>query len=283
MDFESPVEPFRQMPNRPVNVADTGNGCLEGVSWNEYYVFNVCLATTCDVEDYAIERTTKQARAGDHSVRFMLKPTPLDKWPLGEATHRAELSPTSTSPIRRYPTEGEERWYGMSVFFPNDFVFAPDSLENDLRFIIAQWQHGSEGSPIFAFEIYGDKIAVATAKKSGVSTNTSWVPPQFIAHIEKGQWIDLVVQIKWAKEDGMVKVWVDGQEKYQHLAMQTIYDDLSRGGGFKVGLYYWRWKYKASVEASYNAGISKREIFIDEVREYLGTDGFSAVMPANRY
>jgi hypothetical protein len=281
LDFEQAAEPFEHMPERSVDPDAHSNGCLSGVTWNHYYRFDVCIATTCEVTDYAIERSNQVARSGNFSLRFYLKPTQTDKWPLGEATHRAELGPHPGSPVERYPRQGEERWYGMSIFFPEDFVFAPAGMENELRFSIAQWQHGSFGSPAVALEVHGDKIALA--RSSGLSTQSDWIPPEFISRIQKGVWMDLVLQINWDKENGLINVWVDGQHRYEKKGIQTMYWNLDVGGGYKIGLYYWRWQYRESVVKSLQAGINYREIFIDEVREYLGEDGLSAVTPGNPF
>ncbi|NND34449.1 MAG: hypothetical protein HKN76_17825 [Saprospiraceae bacterium] len=281
LNFERSFEPFQEMADRPVSSDVNSNGCLDDVAWNEYYVYDVCVATTCPLTDYAIERSTDYARSDAYSLRFSLKPTPLDKWPMGEATHRAELRPNAFSPIARYPKEGEERWYGLSVLFPEDFIFAPATLASDLRFSIAQWQHGSEGSPILAIEVYGDKLAVA--RSSGISTQTEWLEPQNLADIKRGEWLDLVIQIKWSRSEGAIAVWVDEQKYYEVKNVPTIYRDLDNGGGYKVGLYYWRWQYRQTVQDAFNLGITEREIFIDELREYLGVDGYSAVVPGNRF
>lgn len=64
--------------------------------------------------------------------------------------------------------------------------------------------------------------------------------------------------------------------------IQTIYNNINNGGGYKIGLYYWRWKEKQSVQNSLNAGINYREIFVDEVKEYHGTNGYSIVAPGGQ-
>ena len=283
LGFEREIEPFQEVSERKIDPSDQSNGCVDGALWNEYYTMNVCVAPTCPLSDFALERSQKYTRSGQSSLRVFLRPTPLHKWPLGEATHRAELSPYSKSPVAQYPKENEERWYGMSVLFPTDFVFAPKELADELRFIIAQWHHGTEGSPIFAFEVHGDRIGVGIATRSGESTNSIFASPQYIAKIVRGEWMDLVVQIRWSKNNGMINVWVNNQQKIKRSAVQTIYDDLDVGGGLKVGIYYWRWHYRESVRKSLEAGINYREIFIDEVRQYIGPNGFSAVNPGNPF
>ena len=275
LDFERSVEPFQSMPSRSVDPNAENNGCLNPVAWNQYYDFNVCIASTCELSDYAIERSDAYARMGNSSVRFFLKPTPLDKWPLGEASHRAELGPRYNAPVNRYPSVGQERWYGMSILFPKDFVFAPQSLESELRFSFAQWQHGTAGPPTVALEVYGDKIMLA--RSGGNSMDSEWIEPELLTKIKKGEWIDIVLQVKWSKEDGLIKVWVDDKLVYQEDALQTVYQNLEVGGGYKIGLYYWRWQYQESVKKSLDSGIDHREVFIDEVKEYIGKDGYQVV------
>ena len=279
MNFESPAEPYESMPYRDPDPNDPGNGCLPGETWNEYYKFNVCIAPTVPVDHYAIERSSTHARSGNSSLRCFLKATPLNFWPIGEATHRAELALHHRAPINRYPEEGDEFWYGISYLFPTDFVFAPENIATDIRFMIGQWHHGGSGSPMLSLEVIGDEIIIQ--RKGGSTSNTSSYDPEFVATIQKGQWIDLVVRVKWSKNNGLVEIWSNDQQVYNESNIQTIYSDMDNGGGFKFGIYYWRWKYQQSVQNSLNAGIPYREIFIDEMAEYQGANGYSIVDPGN--
>ncbi|MCB0688713.1 MAG: polysaccharide lyase, partial [Saprospiraceae bacterium] len=242
-------------------------------------VRDVCISPTVEVTDYAIERSTAQQRSGSYSLRYYLKPTPISKWPSsGEATHRAELGPKYNSPVSHYPAEGEEVWYGFSYYFPSDFVFAPQNIENDVRFSIAQWQHGSPGSSIIALEVIGDKIMMQ--RQTGYSTSSNWLTPDTITAITLGQWMDVILRVKWSKQGGILQCWINGQLKLDLNNVQTIYTDLSNGGGLKPGIYYWRWKDQQSVQNSLNAGINYREIFMDEIRQYKGANGYSSVAPS---
>lgn len=279
MDFERHYEPFETLAERPVDAEAENNGCMSGTDWNEYYEFNVCVAATRKLSDHVMERSAEVQRAGSHSLRVVLTPTPINTWPLGQATHRAELAPRSKSPVRHYPREGEERWYGMSVYFPEDFKFTPGDDASDLRFIIAQWHHGTPGSPSVALEVYGDRLAVA--RSDGVSTDSRWIEPQYLTRISRGQWMDIVVRIVWSKQDGKVQIWIDDKERISLDEVQTIYENLDVGGGMKFGLYYWRWKYRESVLRTKELGIEDREIFFDEIRQYLGPDGYKAALPGH--
>jgi hypothetical protein len=277
MGFESNEEPYETVPYRAPDPNDSGNGCLDATTWNTWYVRDVCVAPTCELDHFAIERSTLVSRSGQHSLRFYLQPTPPALWPQGEATHRAELSPKYNSPVNHYPVEGEEVWYGLSCFFPDDFVFAPQNIEEDIRFAIAQWQHGSPGSSIVALEVIGNHIVVQ--RQTGSSENSIWVTPISLTTIQPGQWIDLVFRIKWSQTNGLIHCWVDGQLALSLDNIQTIYNNLSVGGGFKMGIYYWRWKDYQSVQNTLNAGITQREIFLDEIRQYKGVDGYHSVVP----
>lgn len=276
MGFESNEEPYETVPYRAPDPNDSGNGCLDATTWNTWYVRDVCVAPTCELDHFAIERSTLVSRSGQHSLRFYLQPTPPALWPQGEATHRAELSPKYNSPVN-YPVEGEEVWYGLSCYFPNDFVFAPQNIEEDIRFAIAQWQHGSPGSSIVALEVIGNHMMVQ--RQTGSSENSTWVTPTSITTIQPGQWMDLVIRIKWSKTSGLIHCWVNGQLALSLDNIQTIYNNLSVGGGFKMGIYYWRWKELQSVQNTLNAGITHREIFLDEIRQYKGIDGYYSVTP----
>ena len=280
MDFESNQEPWEVYePPRAPDPYDSGNGCLEGREWNAYYAYDVCIAPSVPQDHFAIEQSTDFSRLGSQSLRFYLQPSPLNAWPIGEASHRAELSPNANSPLPRYPTEGQIRWYGISYYFPNDFIFAPANIEEEIRFIISQWQHGSPGSAIMAYEIMGDQVMLQ--RQSGHSTNSTWISPEPITTITKGQWMDFVMKVKWAKNGGTITIWVNGQLAYDNQNVQTMYHNLSVGGGFKFGVYYWRWKDKPNVQLSVNAGITYREIYIDEVKEYTGSDGYQIVSICN--
>ena len=277
MGFEGSTEPYETMDDRDPDPNDSGNGCMYGKTWNPYYKFNVCIAPTVPTDHYAIEPSNAVARSGLNSLRFYLQPTPESLWPLGEATHRAELAPHHNSPIDRYPLEGEEFWYGLSYYFPSNFKFAPQSIANDIRFMISQWQHGSSGSPILSLEVIGDELYLQ--RKSGSSNNIDSYPPDAIATIQRGKWIDIVVRVVWSKTNGLAQAWVDGELSYDKSNIQTIYHNLNNGGGLKFGLYYWRWKELQSVQNTFDAGITYREIFIDEVHEYHGTNGYDVVAP----
>ncbi len=281
LNFERELEPLERVADRPIDVNDHGNGCLDGVLWNEYYHHNICISPSAPMDVFAIERTSKQSRDGAHSLRFYLEPSPLDEWPVGEPTHRAELGPGGPSLRNPFPTEEEEVWYGISVLFDSNFVFAPESLANELRFSFVQWQHGTAGSPAVALEVYGDQIALA--RSTGISTESKWIKPYYLTRINKGQWMDLVIQIVWSKDDGQVRIWANGDKVCDKEKIQTVYDDLNRGGGYKFGIYYWRWKDKHSVEHSMDSGIYSRELFVDEIRQFRGPEGFIAVSPGNKF
>ncbi|NND33786.1 MAG: hypothetical protein HKN76_14445, partial [Saprospiraceae bacterium] len=97
LGFETSAEPYETMPPREPDPNGTGNGCMGGESWNEFYKFNVCVSPTSPLSDYALERSSQYARHGGSSLRCFLRPTDIADWPLGEATHRAELAPHHSS------------------------------------------------------------------------------------------------------------------------------------------------------------------------------------------
>jgi hypothetical protein len=280
LNFETVQEPLGKIPTRTIDPNGSGNGCLNEWSWNSYYNHNVCIASTCDLSHFSIERSSKYSRKDGNSLRVYLQPTPLDKWPLGEATHRAELRPLRQNGFNPYPVEGEERWYGISYLFPKSFIFAPSAIEDQIHFCIAQWQHGSPGSSIMDLEVFGDEIWLI--RHSGTSSSPKYLGgSKPLCKIIPDKWIDLIVQVRWSKQNGSIKIWANGDVAYAAKNIQTIYHDLNNGGGFKLGIYYWRWKDKENVRKTINAGIKNREIYIDEVREYIGSNGLSVVKPGS--
>ena len=275
MDFES--EPLNPAPTRISDPNGNKNNCLHEIPFNAYYDYQICNAENCPVEDLIIERSDKHARKGNNSLRFFMKPTPLTNWPGQVTNHRAELGPDYDSPIPAFPSVGDEVWYGFSIYFPNDFVFAPEEIKSDIRFAIAQWQHGTAGSPIIALEVYGDQIALT--REEGHSTDSKWQWPVMLTKIKKGEWMDIALQVKWAKNNGFLRVWANNEIVHELPKVQTVYHDIDRGGAFKFGIYYWRWRRYEDVSKTLNAGIKNREIFIDELKQYKGSNGLTVVSP----
>ncbi len=275
MSFEE--APLHAMPTRVTDPSGNRNGCLSEVAFNADYNYQICNAPNCPVEDVVIEPSDEVARLGERSLRFFMKPSPLNDWPGDDANHRAELGPDYNSSLQPFPSEGEERWFALSIHFPEDFVFAPEAIESDVRFAFAQWQHGSAGAPIFALEVYGDQMALT--RQEGESTASKWAGADLLTTIKRGTWMDIVLQVKWSKSKGLLKIWANGEVVYSNSALQTMYTNLDYGGAYKFGIYCWRWKRVEEVTKSLNAGITHREIFIDEVSQYKGHNGFSVVAP----
>jgi len=275
IDFES--EPLNPMPTRESDPNGNKNNCLREVAYSHFYNYQICNAKNCPPEDLIIQNSNKQSRHGNNSLRIFMKPTPLENWPSEAFNHRAELGPDYESHPKPFPSIGDENWYAFSIYFPDDFVFASKEIQSDVRFAITQWQHGTAGPPIFALEVYGDQIALT--REEGVSTDSKWQWPVMISNIRKGEWMDIVLQVKWQKNNGLLKIWFNEDVVYENNNIQTVYKDLDRGGGFKFGIYYWRWKNYEDVEKSLNAGINNRELFYDEIRQYKGQNGYSVVAP----
>jgi hypothetical protein len=263
-------EPFEHvapaLSERSASELAQSNGCFSR-GFGQFHERAMCLATTRPVTDLVSETSPSRARAGKSSMRFVLKPTPLEDWPSGEATHRNELAPDGA--WEYFPAVGEERWYGFSVLFPEDFVFAPPAIASTNRFIIAQWQHGTAGSPAVSFEVLGDKLQVVL--NGGTAPDgIHEVGRGDVATITRGEWLDFMLRVVWHKTQGAVVVWSQGTAVFEQLALQTVYDNKDNGGQMKVGIYYWRWKNQSDVKAALDAGIVDREVFFDELREYHG-------------
>jgi hypothetical protein len=270
-------EPFEHVAP-PIDERSSGeldDSCFSR-DFGDWHERAMCLAVTRPVTDLISETTTDYARSGQRSMHFRMIPTPFDDWPSStEPTHRNELTPWGWD---KYPDLSEERWYGFSVMFPNDFVFAPDDIANSIRFLFAQWQHGTAGSPSVSIEVIGDKFRLEL-NGGTAPDDIHGIDSPLIGTIERGRWIDFVLRVFWDQSDGLVEVWIDGVKVYEKYNIQTIYYNKDNGGKLKVGVYYWRWKSQSDVQASLDAGITNRELYYDEIREYFGTNGYDIVKP----
>lgn len=92
---------------------------------------------------------------------------------------------------------GDERWYEMSVFFPDDFPSPANTW-----FIIMQWHAGS-GSPPLALEVGSNDQLRFTNNRSGGRTD--------LGPITRGQWMDLVLHVQFSSgSDAFAEAWING-------------------------------------------------------------------------
>ncbi len=128
-----------------------------------------------------------------------------DRYPTGTAS--------STPPADWPDPVGSERWYGFSVFFPDDHIFATDST----WFTLTQWKGYHGGSPPLAIELNRQTLRFG-------GTRGPSLPGYNLMTVTAGKWYKIVVGIKWSTQPavGWVNVIVNDQELIPRFYTDTM-------------------------------------------------------------
>ena len=201
--------------------------------------------------EYEIVSSPEPVRAGKYSCKYTLR-----------KARRVELVPRGcTAPV------GSERWYGFSIFIPEDWVANRRKDE-----VVAQWHASPDRdkgenwrSPPLAVRTKGNGWQVTCIwdskplSNSGVEGSTTiWR-----GNIEKGRWTDWVFHVRWSyRDDGLVEVWKNGQ-LLKRREGPNCYND-------KGGLYF-KWGIYHTLE--------NRVLYNDEFRMGDEKAGYRAVAP----
>ncbi len=170
-----------------------------------------------------LEIVSTPVRAGKHAASFKL----------AAEEDRVELRVPGEVPI------GAERWYGFSVFLPEDWAPEPRYV------LVSQWHarpdEGEPGrSPPLGLLVSGESWKLwsrwddrpLTPAGADLHLTELWTGP-----IERGRWTDWVIHARWSfGPDGSLEVWKDGERIVEH-AGPNCYNDR-RGLYFKWGLYH---------------------------------------------
>ena len=201
--------------------------------------------------EYEIVTGPEPVRAGKYSCRFTLR-----------KSQRVELVPRRcTAPV------GSERWYGFSIYIPNDWV---DNRRKDE--VVAQWHATPDRdkgepwrSPPLAVRTFSNiwRISCLWDSKPLSIPRIEGGAPIWKGPIEKGQWTDWVFHIKWSyRDDGLVEVWKNGTFLNRRQG-PNCYND-KRGLYFKWGIYHTR---------------ENRVLYNDELRIGDERTGYRTVAP----
>jgi hypothetical protein len=226
------------------------------------------------VGGYSAQITGAHPRAGGHAVRFeLLKDDP----PLRGGT-RAELVAAEEVPL-------QERWYGFSIFLPNDGdeYYADDRAAE----VVAQWhnipdEHLGESwtSPPLALLTHnGHWVVNRNWDWDPVTSNDKmWAEGKHesidLGPHERGVWTDWAFHVRWgwfAHHSPLLEIYRNGVLVYSGNGANTTNDE--RGVYFKMGLYKWAWSQGLASDTV------RRVIYHDEVR-FADADGsLQAVSP----
>lgn len=206
-------------------------------------------------------------RAGKYAVRFQLKR--LDR--IVSKSKRAELQMSGAG------YAGQEFWYGLSVFIPNDWE--EDSADE----VVVQWNanHDKElgespkRSPPLAIRIRKDYWFVTNRWDARAVTPPGNTAPGAIlwrGPYARGAWTDWVVHARWSyKPDGLLEIWKNGEKIVRKDGPNTYNDRY--GLRFKIGIYKPKWNDPAA-----RSDVLVRTVYHDEIR--VGGRGADYLMVA---
>jgi hypothetical protein len=175
------------------------------------------------------------------------------------SSKRAEISertPDSSTPER------VERWYGFSIYLPNEWV-NDRSAES-----LTQWHQVADtgGSPPLGI----------------ITNNGQWQISQHWENFERhtllgsyrtGVWTDWVLHIKWSPESyGFLHVWQDGADVFSEMGRNKHAD--GRAVYMKFGIYKWDWQSNPAKSQT-----SQRVMFYDSLRIADETGSYNEVDP----
>lgn len=181
-----------------------------------------------------IDRSIKHGN--NNSFRFVLK----KKDPLVSTSKRAEISNDNhkyKDPI------GSERWYGFSVYLPNDWV------DDVMKEIVHQW-HATPDCDISGCEPWRPVPAQLmvegknwiVCRRYETSSGSRNYKEIIKVPYKKGVWTDWVYHIIWKNNSsGLIEVWKDGTKLFR-LPGNIGYNDKN-GIFWKFGIYKWGWLY----------------------------------------
>jgi hypothetical protein len=122
-------------------------------------------------------------------------------------------------------SEGTERWYGWSTYWPADFDSAPTWQ------LFTQWHHvGNSGSPPIELYVNGATMYFRTTDNAGTGHVVHWNAP-----LVTDTWRNFILGIRFSNDGtGWVELWLDGEQVLSRTPTRTMIDN---GNIFKQGLY----------------------------------------------
>ncbi|QNF32326.1 heparin lyase I family protein [Adhaeribacter swui] len=208
------------------------------------------ISETCSSSSIIL--TDSISRFGKQSARFELNKTDC----VVANGKRSELVTSKVS--------GYERWYGMSIFFPNNYSF--DSEPE----IVTQWHEIPDfdlgetwRSPPISLQIQNDSIYVvilwATQNVNSNKTISGYKKIN-LGLLKKNSWNDWVFHIRFSYQtDGLLEIWNNDEQVLRYQGPNS-YNDVNFPY-FKIGIYKWTW-----LEPSLKSTINKRVLYYDEVK-----------------
>ncbi|PSR52342.1 hypothetical protein AHMF7605_01790 [Adhaeribacter arboris] len=197
------------------------------------------------------------ARSGSKAARFELRNA--------DNKVRSEiLLPAETS---------SNRWYGYSLYLPSSYW--QNSMNADTWDIITQW-HATDDSgeparfPPIALVVSKGRLNVVMYWATRANNTNSTISGKKVfdlGPVIKDKWLDFVFHINYSHQsDGILDIWMNGTKVIDFKGPNTYNDDYYPY--FKIGIYKREW-----------GSISKRALFVDDIRTATGNATYSDVAP----
>jgi hypothetical protein len=145
---------------------------------------------------------------------------------------------------------GKERWFGFSVYFPNEFVTTTTSGGGvDIIFQIHERPDSCENWRSPPFAVYGrdNKLEISVipdpnACSKGNPGNVEGKGNKKLIYSTpfiRGRWVDMVLHVRWAHDeagDGLTEAWIDGKKVVSYKGPNCYNDQKEMY--WKMGLYH---------------------------------------------
>ena len=234
--------------------------------------------------------STKYARSGSRSLKSEIPLSPTVSNPRSEIQHKGWTgSPNFVQPEHKFFTT---RSFGFSFYFPNDFDDF-DPLDESLM----QWKNVATddcniGFPGFSIRMKEDYIIYNIKYGSSACYGQPKTKVgRIVNKVKKGVWHNFVVEIhndyREKGGNGYVKIWYNeggNVSKSGDLVLNykgPVGYKGDEGPFLKLGFYKSLWTKSENRALSRAAGVSSREMYIDDVFITEGSFGGSPTPPKN--
>jgi hypothetical protein len=219
-----PVQPPPPPPPSPLFDGGFDTGNLD--QWDDAFNRNRISAVTSDAG--------VSPRSGSHMGRFEVRPGDAAPW---DGSEIAMVYRYNNVP-GHFDVYAADRYMGFSLYLAPGFAYVPNQLWN----IFFEW-HGDNNSQA-PFKIIINSIIspqnptvsfAAELNFGNVSspTKTIWR----LGPMVRGQWVDFVVRTKWHLTDGIIQVWMNGNQIVNATGINTWYTSGLTTVKPQLGLY----------------------------------------------
>lgn len=251
-----------------IDVSSTRSGLLIEESFE---LGAILLERTEACCSYSLGRTNAVSREGQWAMRAEVSQTD----PFVNLGKRAEYSIPYLD--RTVGQAGDERWFGFSIFVPQDWTL--DSGE----FAVVGQVHARPDQDLgenwrknpLGLEVHGGNWRIWSRWDSSRVSDPSQIGEALLheSPLERGRWTDWVIRARWSfTDDGLLEVWKDGIQVVSRSG-PNMYNDAAPLY-FKMGLYFPHWN-----NPNHTSKQPRRVIFHDALRIGSETSNRYSVSP----